>query len=488
MTSVSSGDWTANIATLLAILQFILAAAVVLRVVFTRRPPGSSMAWIVLAVVLPFVGFFLYVLFGERSIGRWRMHKMKSSLERFRDVIERKRDASQVAKAEQEPARSLIAITERVAHLPATEGSNLELIGNASDAIDRILKDIRAAKQSIDMEFYIWSPGGKADEIANALIEAAERGVKCRVLVDAVGARPFLGSTWPVRMKVRGVQIATALPVQVLAFGSGRADIRLHRKTIVIDGMTAYTGSLNLIDPEQYAMEQNVSNWVDAMVRVTGTAVADLATVFALDWTLQSEKEQDLEISAPACVAPAGSATVATIPSGPDITADANLRVLIEAVNKAQKRILITTPYFVPGESLLMALQNAALRGVDVHLCVPLHPDSKIVQWAGHRYFSALLEAGVQIFEFTEGMLHTKAVTIDDEITFFGTLNMDNRSLMLNFELMLMAFDKAFAERLSALQLSYEAASRKIDPMAWKQRRLLKRFSEGVCYLASPLL
>ena len=488
MTQISSTDWTALIGVFLAVLQIILAATVVLRVVFTRHPPGSSMAWIVLATVLPYVGFILYVMFGERSIGRWRMHKMKDCLERYQDAIEQRSDAAKPAEPQSEAAASLLEITRRVTHLTATQGSSLELIGDAQESLERILKDIREAKHSIDMEFYIWTPGVKTDEIANALIEAAERGVKCRVLVDAVGARPFIGSTWPVRMKVRGVKVAVALPVQVLAFGSGRADIRLHRKTIVIDGRIAYTGSLNMIDPEQFAMEKGVASWIDAMVRVTGTAVADLATVLALDWTLQDEHGAQTEILAPAAVEATGAATVAAIPSGPSLASDANLRVLIEAINKARKSVIISTPYLVPGEPLLMALQNAALRGVNVRITVPRQADSRIVKWAGHRYFGSLLEHGIHVFEFNSGMLHTKAVTIDDEIALFGTLNMDNRSMMLNFELMLLVLDGKFAGELAALQRSYEAAGTEIDQHAWRQRGYGKRLLEGICYLASPLL
>ena len=486
MTTISSPEWTALIGVFLAVLQIILAATVVLRVVFTRHPPGSSMAWIVLASVLPYVGFILYVMFGERSIGRWRMHKMKDCLEHFRDVIESKNAAPAPSRMRTQAAASLLAITQRVAHLPATSGSSLELIGDAAQAIDRILEDIRQAKHSVDMEFYIWNPGGKADEIAEALIDAAERGVACRVLVDAVGARSFIGSTWPVRMKVHGVKVAVALPVQVLAFGSGRADIRLHRKAVIIDGRVAYTGSLNMIDPEQFALQNGVSSWIDAMVRVTGTAVADLATVLALDWTLQDEQSAQEPLPAP--TEATGKATVATIPSGPGIAADANLRVLLEAVNKARTSIVISTPYFVPGEALLMALQNAALRGVDVRITVPRQTDSRIVKWAGHRYFSSLLENGIRVFEFTPGLLHTKAVTIDGEIALFGTLNMDNRSMMLNFELMLLVLDKEFAGQLAELQRSYETAGTEIDRHAWRQRGYGKRLLEGLCYLASPIL
>jgi len=488
MTSISTTEWTALIGVFLAVLQLILAAAVVLRVIFTRHPPGSSMAWIFLASVLPYVGFILYVMFGERSIGRWRMHKMKDCLERYQDAIEQRTDESKPSQITSETAASLLEIARRVTHLSATDGSCLELIGEAPEALERILKDIRQARHSIDMEFYIWTPGGKTDEIANALIEASERGVECRVLVDAVGARPFIGSTWPVRMKVRGVKVAVALPVQVLAFGSGRADIRLHRKTIVIDNQIAYTGSLNMIDPEQFAMKEGVSSWIDAMVRVTGTAVADLATVFALDWTLQDDRGTQTQISAPFAVEATGKATIATIPSGPSLASDANLRVLLEAVNKAKRSILISTPYFVPGEPLLMALQNAALRGVDVRITVSRQTDSRIVKWAGHRYFGSLLEHGIHVFEFNSGMLHTKAVTIDDEIALFGTLNMDNRSMMLNFELMLLALDEEFAKQLAALQRSYEAASFEIDLPTWRQRGYGKRLLEGICYLASPLL
>ena len=339
------------------------------------------------------------------------------------------------------------------------------------------------------MEFYIWGVGGWCDRVAQAIIRASERGCECRILVDDIGARAWLRSSWPSKMLAAGVHVSRALPVSLFPITKGRADLRLHRKTVIIDDHLGYTGSLNLIDPHIFNATEGVGEWVDAMVRVEGTAVRDLNQVFLFDWALQPDIEGErisLEKIAP--VPAVGSACVTVVPSGPTTVDDANQRLILEAISCARERIYLTTPYFIPGETLILALQNAAMRGVDVRLCIPSKPDSQFVRWASRRYFSDLMNAGVKISFFTDGLLHTKAITVDDTFSLFGTVNLDKRSLHLNFEMMLLIFDPKFVADMTALHRHYEAKSVPIDPVRWHRRHIGQRFLEGLSYLLSPLL
>ena len=244
-----------------------------------------------------------------------------------------------------------------------------------------------------------------------------------------------------------------------------------------------------MVDPAFFNQNEHVGEWIDAMARITGAAVADLNLVFSFDWALQPDDagQQFSFLPVPA-VPPEGDARIVVVPSGPTAPDDANMRVIIEAINCARRSVLISTPYFVPNEAMAVALQNAAWRGVDVRLLLPAKNDSQFVQWASHRYFEGLMAAGVKILRFNAGLLHTKAITVDDDFALFGTVNLDNRSLHLNFEMMLLVFDPKFVADLVRLLRSYEARCSEVDPVTWHKRPLKDRLLEGICYLLSPLL
>ena len=464
---------------------------VVLRVILTRHPPGSSFAWILLTTILPFIGFALYVWLGERPIGKWRTRRLRNLLSHWQTMI-RKDYASPGTVPDTQHAqryKGLALLAERLGNMPMTRGSELKLLPESIEALTRIHADIERAQHSVSMEFYIWGVGGWCDKIAQAVIDAAARGCHCRILVDDIGARTWLKTTWPGKMIAAGVHVSRALPISILPLTKGRADLRLHRKIVIIDDRIGYTGSLNLIDPDIFHATEGVGEWVDAMVRVEGSAVRDLNQVFLFDWALQPDIEgEQVSLEKIPPVASVGSACVTVVPSGPTTISDANQRLILEAIGCARERIHITTPYFIPGETLILALQNAAMRGVDVRICIPQKPDSTFVRWASRRYFSDLMDAGVTLSFFTDGLLHTKAITVDDTFSLFGTVNLDKRSLHLNFEMMMLIFDARFVADMTALHRRYESQSIAVDPQQWHNRPLGQRFLEGLSYLLSPLL
>lgn len=471
------------------IVQLTLAVGVILRVIFTRHPPGSAFAWIMLTVVLPYVGFALYVMLGERPIGRWRAFKLKQVLASWEQLSHASGSTSPEDLPQSQRHKGLVALAQRLGDMPMTVGSQLELIAESNRALERMIADVQAAKHSVSMEFYIWDQGGYCDTMCQALMDCAQRGVLCRVLVDGVGSHKFLRSTWPERMRQAGVHVNSALPVSFFPFSKGRADLRLHRKTVIIDDVIGYTGSLNMIDPTVFNASEGVGEWVDAVVRVQGRAVADLNQVFAFDWALQPDDEGQMpELIPVPKTAPVGQARMTVIASGPTTLDDTNRRLIVEALNCARSCIHITTPYFIPDEAVMLAIENAALRGVDVRLCLPKECDSKFVTWAGRRHFSDLLSAGVHVRWFRQGVLHTKAITVDDEFSLFGTVNLDNRSLHLNFEMLLLIFDRDFVRALSRLQTRYENDSEALVPEIWHARTVTQRFMEGLCHLLSPIL
>lgn len=483
--------WMALLGAVAVLLQLLLTLAVILRVILTRHPPGSSFAWILLTTILPYIGFVLYVWLGERPIGKWRARRLRHLLKHWEKVTDAGYAQPGIVPQTQHAQRhkGLARLAERLGDMPMSCGSELTLLPDSIEALSRIYSDINNAKKSVSMEFYIWGVGGWCDKIAQAVIDATKRGCLCRILVDDIGSRTWLRTNWPAKMLAAGVHVSRALPVSLLPRTKGRADLRLHRKNVIIDERIGYTGSLNLIDPEIFHTTEGVGEWIDAMVRVEGCAVRDLNQIFLFDWALQPDIEGEritLEKIPP--VPAVGSACVTVVPSGPTTVDDANQRLILEAIGCARECIYVTTPYFIPGETLILALQNAAMRGVDVHICIPQNPDSQFVRWASRRYFSDLMSAGVKLTFFTEGLLHTKAITVDNTFSLFGTVNLDKRSLHLNFEMMMLIFDSKFVNDMTVLHRYYESRSMPIDPSHWHNRSLWERFLEGLSYLLSPLL
>jgi len=320
---------------------------------------------------------------------------------------------------------------------------------------------------------------------------AATRGVTCRVLLDAMGSGKFLKSLWVPRLKESGVEIAVALSVSPVRMLFVRFDLRLHRKIVVIDDKIAYTGSFNLVDPRFFKQESGVGQWVDAMARIEGPAVLTLNAVFMWDWEVETGR--DLKpLPDPAKMAIDANqglgACVQVVPSGPGRAGDSIHQLLLMSMYAARKELSLTTPYFVLDEAITSALLSAARRGIAVTLILPEKNDSRLVHYTCRSHFDELLEAGVRIFGFKGGLLHTKSAVVDREISLFGTVNLDVRSFWLDFEVTLCVYDSQFAERLLALQQKYIEDSVAVDPDAWRRRPATERFSENLARLCSPLL
>jgi len=474
-----------------AVLHVVVIGGVGLRVIWVRRPAGSAFAWLLLVSVLPFVGLVVYLLFGERPIGRKRLRRAHAFYGSFPAAAGPSWALDVAETAQLPPAqRGLSNLALRASGLPVLKGCTLALHAGAETILRAIISDVDRAQESVDMAFYIWNAGGTADDVATALERAARRGVRCRVLLDALGSKAFLKSGGPARLRAAGIRVEVALAIGPLGLVFQRADLRLHRKIVVVDERIAYTGSMNLVDPRFFKQDAGVGEWVDAMARIAGPAVAALRAVFLFDWNLQTGDPfvASSEAAFAARRAVGGAALVQVVPSGPGVESLANLRILVDAVATACRRIVLTTPYFVPDPALALGLQNAAMRGVEVIIILPAVNDSKLVTYASRAFFDDLLAAGAQLLQFEGGLLHTKSVTIDDSFALFGTVNLDMRSLHLNFELMLVVYDSGFNAALLALQRSYARNARALDAAAWQARPAHERLIEGVASLVAPIL
>lgn len=478
-------------ASLCSLVHFTLVIVLSVRIIMRRPPTGTALAWIVLIVALPFVGAFIYMLIGERRISRTRTERILHLDEQMRLLDQS--PAIVTTQRDDRPdsvARGLGRLGDLLAGSPVVHGSQFEIFSDTEATLQAIAADIDSASRSVLMEFYIWNQGGAADEVLNALIRAAGRGVSCRVLVDALGGRPWWKGKQPGQLRDAGVDVRPALPVSPLRQLFGRADLRLHRKIVVIDDQVAWTGSMNLVDPRFFKQDAGVGQWVDAMVRLQGSAVTPLAMTMLGDWAIETGEAMDSVIRQTGLrpPPPVGQADLQVIPSGPGQGADAILLMILGLVNAAQKRITLTTPYLVPDESLVRALRGAAGRGVQVQLILPERVDSLLTRYASRSYYDDLLETNVEIYLYRDGLLHTKSIVVDDSLSMFGTVNLDMRSFWLNYEVALFIYDSEFARQLHELHETYLADSSRLDETEWASRPRRSRFLENSMRLFSPLL
>jgi cardiolipin synthase len=479
--------------TLLLAIQIAAFIAIAVRVIMRRAARGVALSWLLLVAALPLVGAIVYLLIGERRIGRKRSLDIKAMRTDFREIAKAMippeftsvnwQDLPPAAQAMDRLGRSLIG-----AH--TVRGNRFDLLSDTQAILAAIARDVDGASTSILMEFYIWSEGGAADDILEAVIRAARRGVQCLLLIDGLGARPWWKGTQPQRLRDAGVQLRAALPTGLLRTLIGRNDLRLHRKIVVIDGAVAWTGSMNLVDPRYFKQGSGVGEWVDAMARFEGTVVNPLAGVLIGDWTLETG-EPLLKLINDAGLGraqPTGTANVQVVPTGPGQSEDGLLQMILGLINSARVELVLTTPYLVPDDAMILALRAAAARGVEVTLIVPEKVDSFLTRYASRSYYDDLLDAGVAIQLYRGGLLHTKSISVDGTMSMFGTVNLDMRSLWLNYEVALFIYQAEFATALRALQQTYIAESIRLDPTDWAARPFRKRLIENALRLFSPLL
>ncbi len=467
--------------------NILLVVVFSVRVIMKRLPVGASLSWLIILLLFPYLGAGLYILFGERYLGSKRRRRQEQLLSSYQQV-KMDGEALQVRQLDaiHDGGQALANFELSTTGLPAIGGNAIKFLQNAEETIQSMVADIDQAKEYCHLEFYIWYPGGLADQVADALVRAKTRGVTCRVMLDAVGSKTFFRSHLARLLRRSRIKLVKACPIGFIPWRLARYDLRNHRKLLIVDGHTSYIGSFNLIDPRYFKQDQGVGEWIDVMARIEGPAVKVFDGVYRWYWNVEAGDRLAL---APNNIQPnCDAAVIQAAPSGPDVEKESILHTLLQAIYSAKQEIQIVTPYFVPGEVLAQALKIAARRGVKVSLVLPRRVDSFLVRYASRSYFEDLLQAGVNIYQYDKGLLHTKCVLIDQGLSFFGTVNMDLRSLWLNFEMTLIVYDKGTADVLKKIVQGYVQGAQRLKFEDWEQRPLAKRFVENVMHLFSPLI
>lgn len=448
-----------------------------------RRTPAAAKGWLLLIFFEPVLGLLLYLLIGRAKLPRWQRQQLAKLPQALAKVVERLKNHPNIFHPEVDPALSqAVTLAENLGQSPILGGNAVELLTDYAGTLARLVADIDRAQNHVHLLFYIFADDAATAPVIEALGRAAGRGVRCRVLADAIGSHTGLRTLVP-KLTALGVEVHAMLPVSLFPWRKARLDLRNHRKIAVIDGRVGYTGSQNLVAAE---FKPGIA-FEDLMVRVTGPVVLELQYIFAADWFLETNQVLDGEAEFPGPEL-AGAVPAQALPSGPAFPTQNNQRLFVALVHGARQRVVLTTPYFVPDEPLLQAMQTAALRGVEVHLVVSAVGDNAIVLWAQESYYEELLEAGVRIHAYQKDFLHAKHLSVDDAVAVIGTSNLDIRSFALNAEVMLMIYDKGVTAQLAAEQERYFASSRLLDLATWEQRSFVAQFIQNLARLLSPLL
>jgi len=448
-------------------------------IIMQRRPAASTISWLLVLVFLPVIGWLAYVLIGPLRLSR-RKHKHAMSRrfvdEGFRGLAALAGDAPE--------HHQLAMVSIRANNAPPLRAESVELYYDGATKYAAILAAIAAAKHHVHVEYYIWDDDHIGKLLRDALIERAKAGVTVRVILDGTGvglSRKFLRP-----LRESGAKVEWFNPVHLWTIRRRRVDLRSHRKIVVCDGRVGFTGGMNISD--LHSSELSKESWRDTHVRLTGSAVWPMQRLFIEDWYYVSGEMIELSDATMTPPGGAGEHLVQIVGSGPDAADFAIHKVHFTAINHADRRVWLTTPYFVPDEALLTSLITAALRGVDVRILVPSKSDSRLVDLAARSYFPELLDAKVRIFEYGPRFIHAKTMVCDDDISIVGTCNFDNRSFRLDFELVAVMFSDALNDQLADAFTTDLASSREIHRADFDKLPFLTRFGQATARLMSPLL
>ena len=462
-------------------------------VVPRNRRPGSALAWLLAIMVFPIIGFPLYLLLGKAELPRKRRAK-QAVVNRLMRVRAQGIPDSELDEDVPSWLQSAVRLNRELGAFPLTGNNSADLEIDYDSSIARMAADIRTARESVHVLFYIMVLDEVTEDLFAALTEAAGRGVTVRVLYDHWGSLSHFRHYRAMRrcFDAHGIEHYPMMPIKPFSDGAfQRPDLRNHRKMVIVDGQTGWMGSQNMI-AAHYNKRANIRrglHWQETMARLHGPIVSELNLLFATDWFYESGEMLPDEEVVRSPRDTSGTYECQLVPSGPGFVAENNLVLFNQLFYSATRRIVAVSPYFVPDESMLAALTTAARRGVEVELFVSEIGDQFLVFHAQRSYYTALLEAGVKIWLYrAPTILHAKHVTIDDSVTVVGSSNMDIRSFLLQMECSLMIGGTDFMEKMHEVEEVYRSRSRVLTLKEWRQQPWHQSLLDNTCRLASAVV
>jgi cardiolipin synthase A/B len=466
-----------------------LASLIIIPVIITQKKrPEAALAWVMLVIFIPFFGHFLYLALGIERIKNRKLEKVllsKSARKELRKIETLWTPAKNKRKklGLSHDIENIIRVCREFSLFDAVAENNIDIIVDANQAYPKMKEAILNATRTVNLDYFIFNPDRVGEDFRSLLEQKANQGVKVNLLYDAIGSwklggsRKFLNS-----MEEAGVRVKDFLPLRTF-IRPWYVNLRNHRKIMIIDNTVAFMGSLNI--GEEF-LNTKKRKWRETSVMIQGPAVAQLQWVFFEDWlTATGEMLPFSEYFG--SYEDAGDHVMQIVASGPDIREKAMQKAFFLAISTAKKSIYLTTPYFIPDEAMYLALQLAALRGLEVKILVPRKSDHLLVLLAGRSYYDDLIISGAEIYEYSAGILHAKMLIIDSQITVIGSANADMRSIRSSFEVNVQVYGETFAKEAEQTFYADLKKSRKLT-RAYLKRPARMRFVENLLRLASPLL
>ena len=478
------GDWIVGTVSVLFTLSIIFICVVIF---LENRHPSHTITWLVVLGGFPLVGFFFYLFFG-RNIKKRRLFAKKALTDEkaFLEIEGNRASYQEKIDHMGDHQRLLFKLAHRLGHSPISFGTKTKALTDGIETFEHIFHELKKAKHHIHLEYYIVRHDGVGQKLKNVLIEKVREGVEVRFLYDAVGSWK-LSKNYLREMRKAGIEAVPFLPVRI-PFLNNKINFRNHRKIIIIDGEVGFVGGLNIGD-EYLGKNPHFGYWRDTHLLIMGEAVRTLQMIFLQDWYYMTDKKLLSDTYLTSNIEETDhTGGVQLIAGGPDNKWHVIKNLFFSMIISAKKSIWIASPYFVPDEDILSALKVAALSGIDVRILVPKRPDKKIVYYASRSYFPELLEAGVNVYEYEKGFMHSKMIIVDYELASIGTANMDMRSFHLNFEVNAFLYRTGSTQTLVKEYLKDIEKSKAIVMDEFLKRSFLKKLFESTARLLSPML
>lgn len=468
---------------MLITLLYMLSIAAAVHAIFNARSSQGSTAWAISLVTFPVLAFPLYLVFGRRKFHGYVSARRAVDSQHL-DLVSQLRAAHAPFVSDLPGQHADLRALERLVQIPFVNGNRARLLVDGEATFGAIFEGIAEARSYLLVQFYIVNDDELGRDLQRRLIAKAKEGVKVLFLYDEIGShslpRSYIEECRAAGIDMRSFHTAKGKRLRI------QINFRNHRKVVVVDGRIAFVGGLNVGD-EYMGRDPKVGPWRDTHLRVEGPAAMAVQLAFMEDWHWAAGEEPDgLEWDPQACEG--GDLDMLALPSGPGDDLETCGLMFLHAINSANQRIWIATPYFVPNSEAVAALQLAALRGVDVRILLPMNPDNLLVHLASFSYIKRVGKTGVKFFRYREGFMHQKVLLVDENAAAVGTANMDNRSFRLNFEIMMMGVGSGFAGEVEAMFLRDFERSDLADPYEIDKRNLAFQFGSRFARLLSPVL
>jgi cardiolipin synthase A/B len=462
-------------------LWVVLGFAAILHLLLHKREPISTLSWGLFILLVPLAGPAIYFAFGSQRLVRQASKRKKQILAPVKSHLPKHSANSQEIKLGTKP--NFFRFFQKVSEFPPSDFNQVLFLHDPQEALTHMISAIEQAKSYVHLEYYIIASDAITENIFEALIQARNRGVEVRVLYDSFGSLSLKRLHF-LKLKRAGISVSGFLPFSLMPQRLN-LNFRNHRKILIIDGKTAFTGGTNL--GKEYLGKTGDHQWRDFSIQLWGPVCLQLQEIFRKDWSFTTKETLLSDKYFPASE-PTGSARIQVLESGPDAAFHNLHHAIFWAISSAKKQVSIMTPYFIPDGAMMAALEVAALRGIDLKIVLPQKNDQPLVKWASRSYYSELLKSGVKIYEFEPKVLHAKLLTVDDEFTLIGSGNMDIRSFKLNFEVTLIIQDSNVNQQAQTLFDNDLRKSNEILLEKFQKRGLIQEITENTCRILGPIL